>query len=159
MKLLVGLTLSAVALTSGAYGQSTSAATNYSDPFAFCKAVGDTDWTEGNSYPGYIGPQSPQAVVKVIGEPAGWRCIGGDVYGCYPGASGRACLKRDPSTRPTPGMMDYCHLRPNSDFIDNATTGSSAHSWKCTSGKAVIDHIASVDEHGYYKGAWKRVSP
>lgn len=68
------------------------------DPFAYCQAKGNTPTSE----------ETPTVVAYAVGAGAWWRCKGGEVYGCYPGASGRACQRWNASKKPTQSIREAC---------------------------------------------------
>ena len=96
----------------------------YSDPFAYCKAVGDRDLTCvecGDDSPvgdtRYVGPSMPRVVISALRKkldmpsdefPAVWRCMNGNIWGCYLGASGRACTQPDTSVEQRRAIGQFC---------------------------------------------------
>ena len=144
-------------------GSSTAAATNmtYDSPSAYCRAVRNAGYREGNGFPGYTGPQDPPSVVAALGlgTPVAWRCMNGLVYGCYIGASGAACLKKIISVEPDDDMVQFCQARPNSPFVPEYLTAGWASEWKCVGTKPVVTRLFPTDEQGYSAEAWHRIQP
>ena len=130
----------------------------YADPFSYCQAVvnADNEGEGGITDKRYIGPGSPP---ELNGE--WWRCIGGEVVACQPGASGRACMKHDVSTIPSPGMIQYCQNSPPYPGIPMSVAGLSAYEWVCRNGTPVIVSGSTrlLDDRGYIPTAWHKVSP
>ena len=134
------------------------------DPFQFCKATRTVD----NSGPDgemddrrYVGPKIPSSVSRAFSsDNVVWRCMNGHVYGCYLGASGRACQrwsKAKPS--PTPSIRKFCATVPDSD-VPNAANDTS-WSWVCVGKTPVLDKSVAapiLDERGYMVESWKRIS-
>jgi branched-chain amino acid transport system substrate-binding protein len=134
-------------------------AASFSDPFAYCQAVGNNDYREDNQHSGYIGPAVPQDVSRTMNnDSVAWRCVDGNVYGCVMGASGRACGKKNTSKIPSRDMRRYCEQSRNSSSIDNATQGDSFAEWRCSGTTPVISKIYPVDRQGYFQGSWKKVT-
>ena len=138
--------------------------TTYRDPFEFCKAAANVDPTgpdgEMND-PRYVGPKIPAAVSKTFdSDNVAWRCMGGQVYGCYLGASGRGCQRwKTAKPSPTRSIRDWCAGHPDA-FVPNAANDTSS-SWLCRGTVPVIDSSVKqprLDERGYYVEAWKRIA-
>lgn len=143
---------------------------HYTNPFDYCKAVVDKDSEgEGGIIDNrYVGTNPPDVVVNVmmkkfnVAGPYTWRCMDGEVYGCYLGASGRACMKPESSEskRQMSAMSQFCQQNPNSN-VPNAVN-NTASQWRCNGTIPVIDNAyptAPVDKRGYYKDAWYTISP
>lgn len=142
----------------------------YTNPFAYCKAVVDQDGGEGGVEDSrYVGKNPPDVVVNAmmkkfsnITRPYAWRCMDGDVYGCYVGATGRGCRKTESSKsqRQMLAMRQFCEQHPNSN-VPNAIN-NTASQWRCSATMPVINNAyptAQVDKRGYLKDYWVRVSP
>ncbi len=143
-----------------------SAATGvYTNPFAYCKAVVDQDGGEGGVEDSrYVGTNPPAVVVNAmmnkfpnIRGPYTWRCMDGDVYGCYMGASGRACAKRDTSQRQLSAIGQFCANNPNA-IVPNSLNYSSSE-WRCNGTIPIVVKSWPVDKRGYLKDSWVMVSP
>jgi hypothetical protein len=137
---------------------------HYTNPFAYCKAAvnKDTEGEGGIIDSQYAGGNPPDVVVNKMGGACTWRCMDGAVYGCFLGASGRACMKPESSNsqRQILAMRQFCQQNPNSN-VPNAVN-NTASQWKCNGTIPVIDNAyptAPVDKRGYYKDAWVKVSP
>ena len=115
------------------------------DIAATCRTIKNNDASgEGNDYPGI-----PNTV---------WRCMNGSVYVCEMGASGRGCMKTGHSTTPHDGIRKWCRENPNVDFVPGYLLPGVAVSWRCLSGQPVIVETEGVDERGYVKSMWRKVS-
>src|SRR5690349_18287316 len=133
MSALLRFALAAVAL---AWGVSPAAAQGtYQDPFAFCRAARNTPAIGGESTfrdNRYTGPQVRQVILNAMGDSnSTWRCKDGAVYGCYLGASGRAC-DRQTATAPDAQMRRFCAQNPNA-MVPNAVNNTSV-AWTCRGG-------------------------
>jgi len=144
--------------------------TTYSEPFAFCRAVKNLDihGEQGIVDNRYIGPAIPPSVLRAVqrrvaGAEEGqttWRCMGGAVYACYLGASGRACMKTHVVRRPTKIIRAYCAQYPGTS-VPNSQNDTAA-SWNCNGSVPVLDSAypqPRLDLRGYLADAWVKVSP
>ncbi len=137
-----------------------ASAKTYTDVFAYCKAVRNSGYNEGNSAPGYSGPSEPEPVVSALRDPtAAWRCMGGSVYGCHPGASGFACVHADASLLPTAEMRQLCLDYPNDQIFPQSMIGGWASEWVCSANTPVITRLYSTDREGYLAASWYRIRP
>lgn len=146
-----------------ATGSLTGTATNktYDNPFAYCRAVRNAQYREGNGFPGYTGPQNPPSVVAALGfgTPVAFRCANGVVYGCFMGASGAACLQQTISVRPDHEMLQFCQEHPNSGYLPMSLIAGWASDWKCDGTKPVVTRTNSTDAQGYLANTWHRIRP
>ncbi len=145
----------------------------FTDPFAYCAAVGNIDKPDAR----YTGPQVPDAIINGFKKAAGlesstepldmlqkstiWRCMDSKVYVCNFGANLPCDSKANTDKTPTQAMNDYCKANPNSDFLPMAVTGhDTVYSWRCTQDTAaVVNQVANVDAAGYIKEIWYPVQP
>ena len=143
----------------------------YSDPFAYCAAVGTVDAPDAR----YTGEAVPAAVVlglvrqglvapdapPQIQSNAVWRCVNGEVWACHFGANLPCQEKADISQMPTTEMTDFCKANLNADFIPAAVTGrSTVFEWRCDNGKpAVAKQVFTPDEEGFLQEFWYRLTP
>jgi hypothetical protein len=150
-----------------------TAAQTFTDPFAYCTAVGAIDAPDAR----YTGEKTPQALIKGYLKAAGipenpqysetykkmtiWRCMGGKVMVCNFGANLPCDSKANTSKEPTPEMVDFCKANPQVDFVPMAVTGhETIYSWRCSQGAPVLlDQIAHVDAAGYLQEIWYPVGP
>lgn len=137
-------------------------AQSYSDPAAYCKAVGTIDKPDSR----YTGPKLPAWMAKELnlkrsqGKFMEWRCADGAVLACVYGANIPCDAKANTSQTPTAAIVDYCKQNPDSTFVPMFVIGhETAISWACHSGNPVVINSAAVDAQGYQKSYWKRVSP
>ena len=143
----------------------------YSDPFAYCAAVGTVDAPDAR----YNGPEMPDSVIQGLiqqgvvsadappefQKAAVWRCMNGQVWVCHFGANLPCQEKADVSQTPTPGMEDFCKTNPTADTIPAAVTGrATVYEWKCDAGKPeVVRQVFQVDPQGYLANFWYELAP
>ncbi len=154
------------AMTSKAQGST------YTDPFAYCAAVGTIDAPDAR----YTGPQVPDAVVQgleaALQRPAdtapgelrtgsSWRCMDGNVYACWVGANLPCQEKANTSQTPTADMTNYCQANPNADGIPGYVTSSATvYTWSCKNGVATPGRqFWQVDVRGFIANIWYALSP
>jgi hypothetical protein len=137
-------------------------AETFTDPVAYCKAVGTIDKPDSH----YKGPKLPAWMAKELnlkpnqGKFMEWRCADGAVLACSYGANIPCDSKADTSQKPTQGITDYCKQNPDSTFVPMYVTGhATAVSWACHEGHPAVTKIEPVDTQGYVKAFWKPVSP
>jgi hypothetical protein len=145
----------------------TSAPVAFTDPFAYCSAVGNVDAPDAR----FTGAKLPDAVTKglvailkmpdtvpldTVARGTVWRCMAGKVYGCFVGANLPCSEKADLEKTPTTGMKDFCTANPASDFIPAAVTGrATVYEWRCTSGApAVVKQVSEPDARGFLSKYW-----
>ena len=166
-----GVTNSAPAATSTS--KPALANTSYTDPFAYCAAVGTIDAPDAR----YTGPQVPDEIVNGFKKAAGlensteplemfkkttiWRCMDSKVYACNFGANLPCNSKANTDKTPTQAMTDFCTANPDSEFIPMSVTGhSTIYSWHCVKGTPeLLDQIEKVDAAGYLAQIWYALSP
>ncbi len=137
----------------------------YSDPFAYCAAVGTIDAPDAR----YNGPAVPDSVVQGMvkqgivsadaplefQQSAVWRCMNSQVWVCHFGANLPCQEKADLSQTPTSAMGDWCKANPTSDGIPAAVTGrATVYEWRCTEGKPAVVQVFKVDSQGYLADFW-----
>ena len=145
---------------------------SYSDPFAYCAAVGTIDAPNGR----YDGPPVPDAIIQsliqqgvvsadappeYLAQTTVWRCMDGQVWACTIGANLPCQEKADTSKVPTSAMEDFCQSNPTADFIPAAVTGrATVYEWKCNAGKPEAGRqIFQVDPQGFLANFWYKVTP
>jgi hypothetical protein len=148
------------------------ASSAFTDPFAYCAAVGTLDQPDAR----YTGPKTPDAVVKGLMKASGaspdaplaafsqgtfWRCMDKQVYACFVGANLPCDSKANTSQEPTQPMAEYCKANPAADFIPAAVTGhDTIYAWACKDGVAVTSsQIFHVDSQGYIQEIWYAIPP
>jgi len=145
----------------------------YSDPYAYCAAVGQIDTPDAR----YTGPQMNDSLFKDYLKAAGldastdypdafkqmtiWRCMDNKVYACNFGANIPCNSKADTDKTPTQAMNDYCTQNPDSDFIPMSVTGHSViYSWHCNKNTPeILDQTDTVDAAGYQTSFWTALTP
>lgn len=145
----------------------------YTDPFAYCAAVGTLDAPDAR----YVGQTLPDVLMQGYLKASGaspdaatdanfrkmtiWRCMGGKVYVCNFGANLPCDSKADTDKNPTQEMIDFCKANQDSEFIPMAVTGhSTIYSWHCVKDlPEVLDQISQVDAAGFLSNIWYLVEP
>lgn len=152
---------------------SVAAQKTYSDPFAYCAAVGTIDTPDAR----YAGPQMSEEIVNGYKTAAGletstepmemfmkttiWRCMDNQVYACNFGANLPCDSKANIDKTPSPAMEEYCKANPDSEFITMSETGhETIYSWHCTKDiPEVLDQIGEVDAAGFLAQIWYPIHP
>lgn len=140
--------------------------TNFTDPFAYCAAVGSIDRPDAR-YKGTNAPESvakglqvamgvPDTPLEVLQNGLAWRCMDRKVYACFVGANLPCEEKADPSRTPSQAMKDFCAQNPNSDVIPAAVTGrATVYEWRCTSGNPeIVKQVFTIDARGFLADFW-----
>lgn len=137
--------------------------TIYSDPFVYCAAAGTVDGPDAR----YTGAKMPESIREQLKAKSGalelpnflWRCAGGKVLACNPGAN-LPCYKADTSREPDEGLANYCRENPNTDFIPAYITGhGTLFVWACQGGKATITRqVFEADEQGFVRQFWYEIT-
>jgi len=145
----------------------------YSDPFAYCAAVGTVDSPDAR----YTGPKISLEIINGFKAAAGlqessmpqdmfekttiWRCMDGQVYACNFGANLPCNSKANTDKTPTQAMNDFCQANLDADVIPMSVTGhSTIYSWHCVADTAEpLDQIDNVDAAGYLTQIWYAISP
>lgn len=145
---------------------------SYSDPFAYCAAVGTIDTPDAR----YTGPKISDEIINGFKVAAGlqsstepmemfkqttiWRCMDSQVYACNFGANLPCSSKANTDKTPTSAMDDYCKANPDSEFIPMSVTGhSTIYSWHCVKDTPeLLDQIAKVDAAGYLENIWYKIA-
>jgi hypothetical protein len=145
----------------------------FSDPFAYCAAVGQIDAPDAR----YTGPLMTDALFQDYLISAGldpdgdypdvfkqmtiWRCMNKKVYACNFGANIPCDSKANTDRTSTQAMIDYCKEFPDDDFIPMSVTGHAViYSWHCVGDTPeILDQIDTVDAAGYQSNFWQLVEP
>ncbi len=133
----------------------------YQNVFAYCRAVRHTSaYADADPPPGYTGPQDPAEVLAAVhANIASWRCMGGHVYACYPGADGSACAHVTTVVAPPAPFWQFCEQNPGSPFVPMFLQSGWASDWKCLGTTPTIDVLFSTDRRGYLAAYWYKVRP
>lgn len=127
---------------------------SYSDPFAYCSAVGTIDHVDGR----YSGPMTTPAIARTLSVPENtardrvhWRCANGTVMACT-SFIGPIC-DVSPSVEE---MRAYCAQYPSAPQL-MAPGGV----WSCVDGKPQLPEGASwpIDSRGFRTDSWFVVNP
>ena len=138
----------------------------YSDPFAYCVAVGTIDTPDAR----YTGPQISDEIINGYKTAAGleassepmemfrtttiWRCMDNQVYACNFGANLPCDSKANQSKTPSPEMEEYCKANPDSNFIPMSVTGhDTIYSWECV--KEIPDGAWSRSKRSMPQATWR----
>jgi hypothetical protein len=142
----------AVQSAAAAAAAAASAAPGYTDPFAYCDAIGTADVPDSQ----YKGPAVPASVAAALGvsdpqamQEVHWRCANQTVMACN--ANHTAACDLTPTVD---YMIGYCAAHPDTKDIP-APNGS----WSCTGKRPEIprDQKWPVDARGFYPNAWVTV--
>jgi putative hemolysin len=142
----------------------------YSDPFAYCAAVGTVDLPDER----WAGPSLPDVVIQGLiqqgvvapdaplefQQHAVWRCMDGVLVACHFGAN-LPCLERaDTSRTPTVVAAEFCAANPAAEAIPAFVTGrATVYGWGCAEGKPVVlEEIFHADGRGFLAELWHRVT-
>ena len=146
------------------------AAATYTDPFAYCAAVGTVDAPDSR----YTGAKAPDSVVagvrKALGTKADvpmqpfvdgttWRCADGKVLACFVGANLPCGEKADLSKTPNTGIVDYCKANPNADVVPAVAAGrATVYEWRCKAGTPeIVKQVNQADAQGFIAGIWYEI--
>ncbi|MFP3895614.1 MAG: hypothetical protein ACLFV5_02085 [Anaerolineales bacterium] len=150
----------------------TTEQSQFSDPFAYCTAIGTIDAPDER----YVGEAVPESIIKDLREKAGvaddapddwiasgttWRCMDGQVWACFGGANLPCSEKADTSTTPQPEMEEFCAENPNADIIPAAVTGrATVYEWRCVDGiPQAGEQIFEPDAQGFLSDFWYEIGP
>jgi hypothetical protein len=148
----------------------TSAPESYTDPFAYCAAVGTVD-AQGATYTGVQVPESvalglqkalnaPDTPLSVLESGSSWRCMDGNVYACFVGANLPCEAKANTDRTPTQEEIDFCQQNANSDFIPAVVTGrETVYEWRCTNGAPeIVKQVFQPDAQGFLSEIWYKIA-
>ena len=138
----------------------------YTDPFAYCAAVGTID-SPGTQY---VGPQLPESIIQGMiaqgivsadappsfQKNAVWRCMDHQVWVCQYGANLPCEDKADTSRTPSSAVSDFCTSNPAADSVPAAVTGrDTVYEWQCRSGRPqIVKQVFQVDPRGFIANFW-----
>lgn len=162
------LALTACSPAVSAVPSAAAAQGSYTDPFAYCAAVGNADTPDAR----YTGEKLPASVVaglrKASNSPTEvpldrgtfWRCMDGKVYACFVGANLPCDSKANVDKTPSAEENDYCKANPTSDFIPAAVSGhDTVYEWGCKDGAPqIVKQVFQVDARGYIGVFWYALS-
>jgi hypothetical protein len=169
---LLPVSILVVAVLLGACGTpAPQAPASYSDPFAYCAAVGTVDAPDAR----YTGEEMPPAVLEALVQQgvvpadappefqknAVWRCMDGQVWACHFGANLPCQERADTSQLPTAEMEAFCQNNANAEVIPAAVTGrATVYEWRCSAGQpAVVRQVFTADAQGFIADFWFELSP
>lgn len=173
--MIVALIVAACAPAGSANQPSSSAASSsetFTDPFAYCAAVGTIDAPDAR----FTGDKVPDVIVQGYKKAAGlenstepsdqftkstiWRCMDQKVYACNFGANLPCDSKADTNKEPTQAMTDFCKANQNADSIPMSVTGhATIFSWHCAGdAPEVLKQMDEADAQGFVKSIWYALS-
>ncbi len=152
---------------------STSTRITYTNPFAYCSAVGMIDAPDSRYTGDPVPPMIIQGYLKAAGlvnngEPLQilqkstiWRCMNKAVYVCYFGANLPCDSKADTNKNPSQPIKDFCKANPTADFIPMSVTGhATIYSWGCVNAAPrLLEQLDQPDAAGYLSRIWYRLPP
>ena len=159
-------------LMSAFLGSAAAQTHSFTDPQAYCRAVGTIDDPDAR-YTGRDVPDWIRAAFYTPGQIAdikagrqpdygvAWRCVGGEVLGCQ-NAQTPSCMKPDTGRTPTPAMSEFCRRDPGASVIPRVVTGTArmlAYEWICRGAEPSIAKATPLDAQGFVAADWKRVAP
>ncbi len=144
----------------------TDDAATFTDPFAYCAAVGTLDTPDER----YVGAEVPASVLDALqialGTPADapdglsdgvfWRCMAGQLYACAVGANLPCTEPANTDETPSQAEVDFCAADPDAEFIPAYVTGhNTIYQWRCSEGApAIAQQVFQVDEQGFIADIW-----
>jgi hypothetical protein len=139
---------------------------SFTDPFAYCAAVGTIDTPDSR----YTGPHMPDALVQGLRKASGasadapdewftngsyWRCMDNQVYACTVGANLPCADKANTGKTPTQAEKDFCQANPTAVIPAAVTGNESIYAWTCKQDKPEIDQqVFHVDSQGFIVEIW-----
>ncbi|HYF94913.1 MAG TPA: hypothetical protein VD969_22085 [Symbiobacteriaceae bacterium] len=167
-----GLLLLALLLVAAIQPHAAAAPQTYTDPFAYCAAVGNVDAPDAR----WAGERVPlviarglQKAFRIPGDTVPdhfirgthWRCMGGEVYACNVGANIPCMSRAETSRTPTEGMVLYCRENPDSPFIPMYVRDrANIYDWRCMGGAPVIIRkVTDPDARGFLSNIWYQIAP
>ena len=172
INLVILLTLAMTACMAHANAQNSTQAA-YTDPFAYCAAVGTIDKPDSH----YMGTPVPVVIIQGFQKAAGlenngepmeilqkstiWRCMNNSVYVCNFGANLPCDSKADTDKNPTQAMQDFCNANPAAEYIPMSVTGhATIFSWGCVNDTPkLLAQNEQVDAAGYIAQIWYKLPP
>ena len=144
----------------------------FSDPFAYCAAMGTIDTPDArytglaitddiiNGYISAAGLEATTEPMDMFKKTTTWRCMNGLVVACNFGANLPCSSKANIDKTPTSPMSDFCKANPDSAAIPMSVTGhSTIYSWHCVKDTAeLLNQIENVDTAGYLAQIWYPIS-
>jgi hypothetical protein len=140
---------------------------SYTDPFAYCTAVGTIDQPDARFTGERISDAMAKAIRKAVDasddapidmfkQASSWRCVDGKVYGCFVGANLPCDAKANTDKTPSDAINSFCTENKNADSIPAAVTGhETVYEWGCKDGKAeIMKQVFQVDAQGYIADIW-----
>jgi hypothetical protein len=170
-RFLLGLLLVWEVLLGAAPRVSRADGTTFTDPFAYCAAVGTIDAPDAR----YIGPHVPEVIARGLQAALGvpptapldplltnsvWRCMQGTVYACTFGANLPCLEQADTRQTPTPAMVRFCQANPNAAIPAVVTGRRTVYAWHCQHGVAtIIQQVTQPDARGFFATIWYAINP
>ncbi len=132
----------------------------FTDPFAYCAAVGTIDAPDER----WAGPDVPPEVMEFFGESQlgghYWRCFDGTLLGCAVGAAAYCGNEPNTSEEPTAAMIEFCQANPNQLMLVAQFGRDNIYLWEC---QGTVPQIAlqmfHVDPRGFIAENWFEIPP
>jgi hypothetical protein len=170
-RLMLAIVLLLVSLAEQQTPASAAQGTTYTDPFAYCAAVGTIDAPDAR----YAGPAVPDAIAHGLQTATGaaadvpldrlanasfWRCMDGKVYACFVGANLPCQEQANTSQAPTANMTNYCRANADAAAIPAFVTGrATVYEWRCENGVATPGRqVLEVDTRGFIANIWHAIT-
>jgi hypothetical protein len=141
------------------------AARTFTDPFAYCAAMGTIDRPD-QPFKGRPPLAEVAAAFDIAREllndrNVAWRCYNGAVYACIQ-LNSPICGRADTRRTPTAAMRAFCRGNPDSEVIPAVVIGHEhppMYQWGCPGTVATITQQAfTPDPRGYPPDLWKKLS-
>lgn len=145
---------------------------SFTDPFAYCAAVGTIDAPDAR----FIGEQPPVAVIEGIRQAFDaptdtpddfykdgtfWRCADGQFKACFVGANLPCDAKADLSETPNDGIVAFCMENPAAEVVPAAAAGrATVFAWSCANGAPVKgEPVLQADGQSFIAEFWYAIEP
>ncbi len=148
---------------------STDPPVTYTDPFAFCAALGTVDepvqWSASGGWvilnDRYTGPATPP-FADSAGYPLLWRCTNAKVFGCNISGD-NWCAKALTEAQPSANMVEFCQAHRELEGRELplylTLQRASIFIWACKGGAPVIVGQKGIDPRGFLSDNWYEVLP
>ena len=144
--------------------------TTFTDPFAYCAAVGTIDEPDNR----YIGGAEGDAVLWArLGWKVDqtfrrlWRCLEGKVLACQTDMYFAGCGRYPSPPKPAeemfymPAIAEFCSRNPDSALVPFFVTGHGpsvyVYNWRCEGTKATAYYVGDFDARGFVVDRWGEV--
>jgi hypothetical protein len=159
------------ATTSPTTVPTSTAASAFTNPFAYCSAVVNIDQPDAR----FSGPKIPDVIANGVKKASGasadapielfrqnsfWRCMDGKVYACTVGANLPCWSKANTEKTPSSAETDYCKANPDQDIPAYVTGHDTIYTWHCNQQTATVQkQVFTVDARGFITEIWYQINP